>query len=52
MKKAILSFLAALLVFAPLQAQYYDSDNAQPRKKVAVVFSGGGALGGSRVGAL
>ncbi len=52
MKKAILSFLAALLVFAPLQAQYYDSDNAQPRKKVAVVFSGGGALGAIHVGAL
>jgi len=52
MKKALLSFLAALLVFAPLQAQYYDSDNAQPRKKVAVVFSGGGALGAIHVGAL
>ena len=52
MKNAVISFLAALLIFAPLQAQYYDSDNAQPRKKVAVVLSGGGALGAIHVGAL
>ena len=52
MKNAVISFLAALLTFAPLQAQYYDSDNAQPRKKVAVVLSGGGAFGAIHVGAL
>lgn len=52
MKNAVISFLAALLIFSPLQAQYYDSDNAQPRKKVAVVLSGGGALGAIHVGAL
>ena len=52
MKNAVISFLVALLIFAPLQAQYYDSDNAQPRKKVAVVLSGGGALGAIHVGAL
>ena len=66
MKNAFFSFLATVLLFAPLQAQdfYCDSDSVQSqrilrsiqpensRKKVAVVLSGGGALGAIHVGAL
>ncbi len=52
MKNAFFSFLASLLMFSPLAAQNYTYDDAQPRKKVAVVLSGGGALGAIHVGAL
>ena len=69
MKKALFSFLAALFLISPIQAQdcYSDSDSVQSqqsilplqpqqvehsRKKVAVVLSGGGALGAIHVGAL
>ena len=52
MKKAFFLFLAAILTFSSLQAQNAYSDSVPGRKKVAVVLSGGGALGAIHVGAL
>lgn len=51
MKRALLSLLTILLVL-PAQAQEMTTDSITHRKKVAVVLSGGGALGAIHVGAL
>ena len=51
MKKKPLALVALLLLFSPLMAQTTDSVPGG-RKKVAVVLSGGGALGAIHVGAL
>lgn len=50
MKKTIFTLIALLLLVSPLAAQRTDSVSG--RKKVAVVLSGGGALGAIHVGAL
>lgn len=50
MKKTILTLLALLLLASPVAAQ--NTDSVPGRKKVAVVLSGGGALGAIHVGAL
>ncbi|MBO4722355.1 MAG: patatin-like phospholipase family protein [Muribaculaceae bacterium] len=50
MRKTILSLLALLLLVSPLAAQ--TADSVPKHKKVAVVLSGGGALGAIHVGAL
>lgn len=50
MKKTIFTLIALLLLVSPLAAQRTDSVSS--RKKVAVVLSGGGALGAIHVGAL
>lgn len=52
MKKVILSLLALLLVALPVEAQTAVSDSVPARKKVALVLSGGGALGAAHAGAL
>jgi NTE family protein len=52
MKNAIFSFLALMLMMPSMAAQTTVSNDEQPRKKVAVVLSGGGALGAIHVGAL
>ena len=52
MKRYIISIFAILLVVMQLPAQQGMSDSLQHRKKVAVVLSGGGALGAIHVGAL
>ena len=52
MKRFIISIFAILLVVMQLPAQQGMSDSLQHRKKVAVVLSGGGALGAIHVGAL
>ncbi len=50
MRKTVLALLALLLLASPLAAQ--NTDSVPGRKKVAVVLSGGGALGAIHVGAL
>ena len=50
-KKSVILVLALLLVL-PLAAQTANNDSVTGRKKVAVVLSGGGALGAIHVGAL
>lgn len=52
MKRFIISIFAILLVVMQLPAQQGMSDSLHHRKKVAVVLSGGGALGAIHVGAL
>lgn len=51
MKKILLTFLTSLLILSPVVAQN-TTDSTASRKKVAVVLSGGGALGAIHVGAL
>ena len=52
MRKVILSLLTLLLVALPVEAQTVVSDSVPARKKVALVLSGGGALGAAHAGAL
>ena len=52
MKKAILCVFLSLLLVVPAVAQSTPTDSVQGRKKVALVLSGGGALGAAHVGAL
>lgn len=53
MRKAILSLLAFMMLISPMAAQTENNDSVSSgRKKVAVVLSGGGALGAIHVGAL
>jgi len=52
MKRALFSLLALLLLASSLEAQTHDSVPGLGRKKVAVVLSGGGAMGAIHVGAL
>lgn len=51
MKKWLLS-LMAIVMMLPAAAQHNQQDSVPARKKVAVVLSGGGALGAIHVGAL
>ncbi|MBR5086020.1 MAG: patatin-like phospholipase family protein [Muribaculaceae bacterium] len=52
MKKTILMLLAMMMLVSPISAQTEGGDSVPARKKVAVVLSGGGALGAIHVGAL
>ncbi|MBQ1724988.1 MAG: patatin-like phospholipase family protein [Muribaculaceae bacterium] len=51
MRKVVFLLLAALMA-VPAVAQVNSGDSIAPRKKVAVVLSGGGAFGAIHVGAL
>ena len=51
MKRVLIAFLT-IIVFLPLMARPVAVDSVDNRKKVALVLSGGGALGASHVGAL
>lgn len=52
MKNAFFSLLAFMLIASTVNAQSFSPDSVSGRKKVAVVLSGGGALGAVHVGAL
>lgn len=52
MKRFTLSLLVLIMLFSPMLAQTENNDSVPGRKKVAVVLSGGGALGAIHVGAL
>ena len=52
MRKTILALFAIILSFHTASAQVMNNDSVPSRKKVAVVLSGGGALGAIHVGAL
>ena len=52
MRKSFLSLLAFLLVTLPAMSQTVVKDSVPSHKKVALVLSGGGALGAAHAGAL
>ena len=52
MKRTILCLIMLLLLAMPAMADTQKPDSVQGRKKVALVLSGGGALGAAHVGAL
>ena len=52
MKRTILCLIMLLLLAMPAMAETQKPDSVQGRKKVALVLSGGGALGAAHVGAL
>lgn len=52
MKRILLIILLTILLESPAWSQLAKSDSVAGRKKVALVLSGGGALGASHVGAL